>query len=161
MRFARVVGTVLLLSGPLGVAAASAVADRESVSSYDLALGEAVFTSTCRSCHGQGVKDAPNPDNAAEWEERIQQDLDTLIRHAIDGHGRMPAKGGYSELLDTEVAAAVAYVFDKSHSILETRKKARGKTRCHPINNPDACSDKDMEDVMTLHMLWLLVGPRE
>lgn len=158
MRLAGVIWAVALLAAGTGSTMAED-ADQNRVSSHDLALGEAVFTSTCRSCHVEAAEGAPNLDDAAEWERRLQQDFATLTRHAIEGHGRMPPKGGYTELLDTEVAAAVAYVINRSQEIVDTWKAGKDKTRCHPIDNPDACSDKDMEDVMTLHMLWLLGSP--
>ena len=124
----------------------------------DLTLGETVFTTTCLSCHGQGENGAPRPDYASDWKERLQQNQDTLTRHAIHGHGRMPPKGGFSDLSDAEVKAAVAYVVDRSRAIVGILKDKKSRTRCHPINKPNACSDKEFEDIMTLHMLWLLMG---
>ena len=157
MRLAGVIWAVTLLAAGAGSTMAEDT-DQKTVSSHDLALGQAVFTSTCRSCHVEAAEGAPNLNDAAEWEQRLQQDLATLTRHAIEGHGRMPPKGGYTELLDTEVEAAVAYVINRSQQIVDTWKAEKDKTRCDPIDNPDACSNKDMEDVMTLHMLWLLMG---
>lgn len=140
-------------------AATLETADRESVPDHDLALGETVFTTNCLSCHGKGEDGAPRPDSASDWKERLKQDQDTLIRHAIDGHGRMPPKGGFFNLSDAEVEAAVAYVVHRSQKIITALKEKKTKPRCHPINNPNACSDKELEDVMTLHMLWLLGSP--
>ena len=133
--------------------------DRQSVASQqDLAVGQEVFTKNCLSCHGEGDDGAPRLGNASDWKERLVQNQNTLVRHAIDGHGRMPPKGGFSNLSDSEVAAAVAYVVDRSQKIITALNQKRNNRRCHPVNNPNACSDKDMEDVMTLHMLWLLMG---
>ena len=132
--------------------------DTPSSGNNELALGQEVFTSSCLSCHGEGDYGAPRLGNASDWEERLLQNRDTLVRHAIDGHGEMPPKGGFSNLSDSDVAAAVAYVVERSKRIMTDLKQKRSKNRCHPINNPTACSDKEMEDVMTLHMLWLLVG---
>ena len=157
MRLAGVIWAVTLLAAGAGSTMAED-ASRSTLSSQDLALGQAVFTSTCRSCHVEAAEGAPHLNDAAEWDQRLQQDLATLTQHAIEGHGRMPPKGGYTELLDTEVAAAVAYVINRSQQIVDTWKAEKDKTRCDPIDNPDACSNKDMEDLMTLHMLWLLMG---
>jgi len=140
-------------------AATLETADRESAPDHDLALGETVFTTNCLSCHGKGEDGAPRPDSASDWKERLKQDQDTLIRHAIDGHGRMPPKGGFFNLSDAEVEAAVAYVVHRSQKIITALKEKKTKPRCHPINNPSACSDKELEDIMTLHMLWLLGSP--
>ena len=132
-----------------------------SVPDHDLALGKRVFTTTCLSCHGKGAHGAPRRDSTSDWAERLKQRQDTLARHAIDGHGRMPPKGGFSTLSDAEVEAAVAYVVDRSHKIIIALEERKRKKRCNSMSNPDVCSDKDMdmEEVMTLHMLWLLGSP--
>ncbi|MEJ2257582.1 MAG: hypothetical protein P8X98_11360 [Woeseiaceae bacterium] len=48
----------------------------------------------------------------------IEQGLDTLKRHAIEGYtgeaGYMPAKGGRLDLSDEEVAGAVEYMVGES-----------------------------------------------
>ena len=125
---------------------------------YDLKLGEAVFTGTCLGCHGKGVYDAPVLGNAADWEPRVSQDLDTLIEHANKGHGRMPPKGGFFTLSNLEVASAVAYAVDKSEKIILAQKRERAAAACHPIKSPDSCTHEELEEVLTLHMLWLLGG---
>jgi cytochrome c5 len=79
--------------------------------SYDLALGKSVFNHTCLTCHGNSVLDAPRIGDMPVWQPRLAQGLDILIQHALKGHGRMPAKGGYSSLTDYEVSSAVAYVY--------------------------------------------------
>jgi cytochrome c5 len=124
--------------------------------SFDLTLGEAVFKDTCLQCHGDGILEAPRLGNALEWKSRLSQGLDRLIAHAIEGHGRMPPKGGFHELSDVEVAAAVAYVVDKSKSIILARRKQELASRCHPVRAPEKCSATEAEEVLTLHMLWLL-----
>ncbi len=126
---------------------------------YDLAFGEMVFTRACLSCHARGVHGAPRLGDALDWEDRLRQDPDTLTRHAIVGHGRMPPKGGFFMLSDREVAAAVAYVIERSRKIILAREKKPVEPECHPIDHPENCSRKDLEDVMTLHMLWLLGNP--
>jgi len=160
-RLVLVLNAVILLAACTNPATAASVetADRESVTSHDLAVGETVFTTNCLSCHGKGEHGAPRPDSASDWEERLKQNQDTLARHAINGHGQMPPKGGFFDLSDAEVEAAVAYVTDRSQKIIIALKEKERKTRCHPINNPYACSGKELEDIMTLHMLWLLGSP--
>jgi cytochrome c5 len=156
-----VLNAVILLAACTTPATAATVetADRESVPDHDLASGERVFTTTCLSCHGKGEHGAPRPDSASDWEERLKQTQQTLARHAINGHGRMPPKGGFFNLSDAEVEAAVAYVVDRSQTIVTALKEKKSKTSCHPIKNPNACSDKELEDIITLHMLWLLGSP--
>lgn len=132
--------------------------DEPAAPAYDLQLGEAVFTNTCLACHGKGVYHAPVLGNAADWEPRLKQDLDTLIQHAINGHRGMPPKGGFFLLSDEEVAAAVAYAVDKSKKIVMAMKRKKRSEGCNPVKNLDKCSKPELEEVLTLQMLLLLGG---
>ena len=72
--------------------------------------GETVFMGLCVNCHAQGINGAPIVGNAKMWSARIEQGLPTLIEHANNGYGLMPAKGGSQSLSDEDVAAAVTYM---------------------------------------------------
>jgi cytochrome c5 len=78
------------------------------------ALGKKVFGSTCSMCHSAGVAGAPKPGDKADWGPRIDQGVDTLYKHALEGFngakGQMPARGGNTALKDDEVKAAVDYM---------------------------------------------------
>ena len=87
---------------PEQVAAASADID-----------GAAVYNSGCGTCHAAGVAGAPKLE-AAAWEARVGQGLDTLVSHAINGKGAMPAKGGMANLSDAEIRAAVQYMLESA-----------------------------------------------
>lgn len=86
------------------------------IRAYNLAHGRVVFTDKCMRCHESGRKDAPVFGDTGDWEERLEQPLDTLIKHAVYGHGRMPARGE-TEITDQDVAAAVAYVVNRTRII--------------------------------------------
>jgi cytochrome c5 len=139
--------------------AAPASEARDSAPAHDLALGETVFTRSCMECHGEGVRAAPRLGEASDWEPRLRQSLDTMIAHAIEGHGRMPPKGGFHELSNSEVAAAVAYIAAESRKIILARRQQQLASECHPLRAPEKCGTRDAEDVLTLHMLWLLGTP--
>jgi cytochrome c5 len=126
---------------------------------YDLALGETVFKRRCLTCHDKGVFDAPRLADALDWEQRAKQDLDVLIEHALNGHGNMPPKGGFLALSDQEVAAAVAYVVDRSKKIIMAMEKEQRSKECNPANDPDKCTPAELEDALILHMLYLLGTP--
>lgn len=79
---------------------------------YNIAHGRVVFTDKCLRCHESGRRGAPVIDDTDDWRTRLEQPLDTLIQHAIDGHGDMPARGD-AEISDQDVAAAVAYVVNR------------------------------------------------
>jgi len=126
---------------------------------YDLTLGKSVFYEACLACHGKGTAGAPRINDRKAWKPRLKQDLATLIQHALDGHGRMPPKGGVLGLTEVEVASAVAYIVQRSRQIA-TRQAKRGRaSRCDPYWNRAACSPTELRDVMTVYMLWMLSQP--
>jgi cytochrome c len=63
------------------------------------------------------VPGAPHLGDAAAWEPRIAQGMDTLNNHAINGFqgsaGVMPPKGGRVDLSDGEIIAAVEYMVEQ------------------------------------------------
>ena len=123
--------------------------------SYDKRRGKAIFTGKCLACHGKEQSGAPQLGSAADWEPRLHQPLETLIQHAIHGHGRMPPKGGFRSISDTDVAAAVAYVVSRSERIVAAlnRKQAvacQSGTPCTPLKS---------DEMLTLHMLSMMGNP--
>jgi cytochrome c5 len=136
-------------------------AGQTSSDKYDLALGKSVFNHTCLTCHGNSVRDAPRVGDMHVWQPRLAQGLDILIQHALDGHGRMPAKGGYSTLTDYEVSSAVAYVYQVGTEILAKQDNPVTHTGCDPVSNLDQCSPAELKRLLVLQMLWLLGGPHQ
>ena len=83
---------------------------------YNLAHGRVVFMDKCMRCHKSGRKGAPVLGDFSDWQARLEQPLDTLIEHAIAGHGDMPARGD-QDVSDQDVAAAVAFVTDRTRML--------------------------------------------
>lgn len=73
--------------------------------------GEQIVRQQCASCHQEGVYGAPRIDDRTAWAPRLKRGLDATVRSAIRGHGKMPARGGMADLTDTELRAAIAYMF--------------------------------------------------
>lgn len=94
-----------------------AKAETESAGA-DTAQGKQVYDKACFACHAQGIAGAPKVGDKAAWEPRIAKGMDTLVNHAINGFqgeaGVMPPKGGFMNLTDEEVTAAVAYMVAES-----------------------------------------------
>lgn len=76
--------------------------------------GPQVFNEACIVCHGAGIGGAPRLDDAANWASRIEQGIDVLHDHALNGYtgsaGYMPPKGARLDLSDQEVSDAVDYM---------------------------------------------------
>ena len=79
----------------------------------DIAAGEAVFNQTCKVCHAAGINGAPIVGNKKMWQARADQGLDTLVTHAKEGFGLMPASGGNPSLTDEQIRQAVKYLLSR------------------------------------------------
>ena len=87
----------------------------EPATAKDLATersGEQVVKSQCIKCHERGLRGAPKIGDREAWIPRMKQGLDYLVRSAIRGHGGMPPRGGQANLTDSEIQAAVLYMFN-------------------------------------------------
>lgn len=72
--------------------------------------GEAVYDRLCMACHQTGVAGAPMRGDDEAWAPRLEQGMETLVVHAIDGINAMPPRGGNPNLSDDEVRAATHYL---------------------------------------------------
>jgi cytochrome c5 len=88
---------------PVAVAEVAAASDAHVEKS-----GADVVKGVCAMCHAAGLMSAPKIGDKAQWEPRIAQGYETLIKHATEGVRTMPARGGNPDLTDGEIAAAVA-----------------------------------------------------
>lgn len=90
---------------------ATAASDKApvAVAAADL-NGEQVYQQVCAACHAAGVLNAPKPGDAAAWEPRLSNGIDTIYANAINGIGAMPAKGGRVDMSDEAIKAAVDYL---------------------------------------------------
>lgn len=76
--------------------------------------GEQIVKQQCSTCHQTGANGAPRIDDRAAWAPRMKRGVDATVRSAIRGHGKMPARGGLADLTDTELRAAILYMFSPS-----------------------------------------------
>ena len=81
-------------------------------------LGEGVYDKACQACHSSGIAGAPKTGDKTAWVSRIEQGMDILNVHAINGYqgedGVMPAKGGNMSLSNDDVINAVAFMVESS-----------------------------------------------
>lgn len=103
------VGEVCLQGDQCG----EAVAASDSASAGPRA-GNEVYDAVCMACHSTGAAGAPKKGDAGAWASRIDQGMDTLIKHAVNGYNAMPAKGGCANCPDEEIKAAVEYIVGES-----------------------------------------------
>lgn len=77
------------------------------------AEAEKIYTKNCKVCHAQGLNGAPILGNAKMWADRASKGKDTLVNHAVNGFGLMPAKGGKTDLSDEDVELVVNFMLSK------------------------------------------------
>ena len=76
--------------------------------------GEEVVKAVCSMCHAAGLMNAPKIGDKAQWQPRIAQGYELLVKHALSGIRSMPARGGNPALTDGEIANAVAHMANAS-----------------------------------------------
>ena len=79
----------------------------------DHSEGMLIVKSNCKVCHGQGINGAPIIGNLKMWAPRITQEKSTLIEHAMNGYGLMPAKGGNQDLTEEDISKAIGYMLSQ------------------------------------------------
>ena len=126
---------------------------KQDTRAYNLAHGRVVFTNKCMRCHESGRKGAPVFGDSTDWAERLEQPLDTMIGHAINGHGRMPARGD-QDISDQDVAAAVAYVVDRTRLIVAEELN----TLPPPATGAPADPAAELSDEAVVQMFLMLYG---
>lgn len=87
------------------------------VAATDLKVGQAIYETACTVCHSAGIGGAPRMGDAGDWNNRLKQGVDVMVRHAIEGYngssGFMPPRGGQAHLTDDDVAAAVEFMINQ------------------------------------------------
>jgi len=78
--------------------------------------GEEIVRAQCAKCHASGEGGAPKIGDRDAWIPRLKAGLDTVVRSAINGHGKMPARGGMANLTDRELRSAIVYMFTPASS---------------------------------------------
>ena len=80
------------------------------------ASGEAVYKATCNVCHDSGAGNAPRITHRADWEPRWQRGRAAMHEGGVKGvpNSAMGPKGGFANLTDDEVKAAVDYILART-----------------------------------------------
>jgi cytochrome c5 len=93
--------------------------------------GAQVVQAHCAKCHNTGVDGAPRIGNHDDWIPRVQRarGFDLLVSSAIHGHGPMPARGGFADVTDAEIRAAIIYMYHPDRPAAARRPAAAEKTR--------------------------------
>lgn len=96
---------IVLLAGITAVALSTAPAFAQS--------GQAVYDSSCVSCHRPGVAGAPKLGDAQAWEPLLAKGVEAMTDTVVKGSGAMPPNGGCADCSREDLAAAVQYMVDQ------------------------------------------------
>nr|WP_283101632.1 c-type cytochrome [Halomonas populi] len=105
----RPVGQLCLQGEECGRTAAAAAAPASDAGGID---GPGIYNSVCMACHETGAAGAPVRGTEDDWASRIDQGIETLYEHSINGIGAMPPRGGNPNLSDEEVMAAANHLLE-------------------------------------------------
>jgi len=83
----------------------------------DFTRGGQVFNGFCAECHLNPENEAPQLDEADDWDLRTHKWAAVLKDHAKSGFLSMPAKGGHSELTSQNINDALYFMEVKIRSI--------------------------------------------
>ncbi|MBS4099444.1 MAG: cytochrome c5 family protein [Sulfuricella sp.] len=76
--------------------------------------GEQIVASACGNCHREGSNGAPKIGDAEAWRPRLAKGINELVSSAVHGHNKMPSRGGFTNLSDADLRAAVSFMASKS-----------------------------------------------
>ena len=83
----------------------------------DFARGNQIFNGYCAECHLNTENEAPQLDEADDWDMRTRQWVAVLKDHAKNGFLEMPAKGGHPELTSQNISDALYFMEVKIRSL--------------------------------------------
>ncbi|WP_245749852.1 c-type cytochrome [Marinobacter zhejiangensis] len=69
-----------------------------------------IYQRSCQACHSRGSTGAPLTGDEAAWEPRLEQGMDTLLSHVVDGFGGMPPYGLCMDCSASEFEHLIAFM---------------------------------------------------
>jgi cytochrome c5 len=76
--------------------------------------GEQIVSTACANCHREGLNGAPKLGDRTAWLPRLQNGMNELVASAMHGHNQMPARGGFANLSDIDIRAAVSFMVTRA-----------------------------------------------
>lgn len=75
--------------------------------------GKKLYNMRCHECHETGKNGAPKAGDYRAWGPRIEKGMDALVESAINGHNKMPSRGGLASASDEELRSVIDYMLVK------------------------------------------------
>lgn len=94
--------------------------------------GKQIYEHFCASCHAPSPMiqlGAPKAGDSPVWAARLNQGVDTVLRHTYEGINAMPPRGGCFECTDEQlVLAIITMVSEKNKKVLLNQLKVHKKS---------------------------------
>lgn len=90
-------------------AAGSAPAEDATPSPGAARLGR-TYVQTCMACHTSAGSGAPQAGDRAAWQPRLDQGMDVLLQHTIDGYKGMPPLGSCMDCTESEFEGLIRFM---------------------------------------------------
>lgn len=107
------IGEEQIAAAPVAVEEDTAAAS-DGANTEENSVGKQVYNQVCSVCHSTGMMNSPRFGNADDWAPRLEQGMETVYAHALNGLNMMPARGGNPTLSDDEVKAAVDFMISSA-----------------------------------------------
>lgn len=76
----------------------------------EFVAGKTLYDDSCAACHDVSQESAPRLGFMPAWQRRIDQGIDVMVKHVIEGYHEMPPRGDNPDLTDEEIASIVDYM---------------------------------------------------
>ena len=98
-----------------------AAAFAPSIAAGEQRSGAEIYEAVCAECHTTGKHKAPVIGDRKAWKPLIAEGQRDLVRTAIRGVRKMPARGGDPSLSDAEVERAVVHMANAAGGRFKSR----------------------------------------
>lgn len=77
---------------------------------------EQLYNRSCISCHSSGAAGAPRAHDTVAWQPRLEQGMDKLVEHTINGINAMPPKGMCPQCSNDDFKALITFMSTKKQN---------------------------------------------
>lgn len=87
--------------------------------------GKDLYAKRCQECHAKGKDGAPKTGDAQAWGVRMGKGMDGLTASAVNGHNKMPSRGGLATISDAEIRLAIEYMISRASTSFAKQQAKR------------------------------------
>lgn len=69
-----------------------------------------IYATNCAVCHGMAGTGAPLSGKLADWQQRSNKGMETMLNNAMDGYQSMPAMGGCFDCSEQDFRQLIGFM---------------------------------------------------